>query len=114
MAEWFIAAVLKTAEPAMVPWVRLPPSPHFKTKTIKYGSKVYRIQRKQRRRGCSIYWSHHSNRIQVYKEVRCFFTDSKKAISHKDGTIKITDGETTIESFPLDVFESLEDLDTPK
>ncbi len=43
-----------------------------------------------------------------------FFTDSKKAISHKDGTIKMTDGKTTIESFPLDAFKPLEDLDLPE
>ena len=52
--------------------------------------------------------------FKFIKRFVAFFTDSKKAISHKDGTMKMTDGETTIESFPLDVFKSLEDLDTPK
>lgn len=43
-----------------------------------------------------------------------FFVGLKKAVSHKDGTVKITDGETTIESFPLDAFKPLEDLDFPE
>jgi hypothetical protein len=29
VAERFNAAVLKTAEPSRVPWVRIPPSPKF-------------------------------------------------------------------------------------
>lgn len=34
VAEWFNAAVLKTAEPAMVPWVQIPPSPQYLIKVI--------------------------------------------------------------------------------
>ena len=34
VAEWFNAAVLKTAEPAMLPWVQIPPSPQYLIKVI--------------------------------------------------------------------------------
>lgn len=35
VTEWSIVAVLKTAEPAMVPWVQIPPSPQYLIKIIK-------------------------------------------------------------------------------
>jgi hypothetical protein len=41
--EWFIRAVLKTAVAAMLPWVRIPPSPSMTEKIIKTEIKINNI-----------------------------------------------------------------------
>jgi hypothetical protein len=47
VAEWFKAAVLKTAEPLRVPWVQIPPSPNPATGSRRFDLRAASSERAQ-------------------------------------------------------------------